>query len=64
MASDPSGPARDLGTGWKCRPHHHSAPDETPHRRQAPCRACGSAATLGATSSFYWDDQVTSVECP
>ena len=69
---EPSGPARELGRGWKCRPFVRVQPGET--STLAYIEGPGAIQSMWITGSvvsrdfilrFHWDGQAQpSVECP
>ncbi|MFA6929268.1 MAG: glycoside hydrolase family 172 protein [Lentisphaeria bacterium] len=69
--ADPTGPARDLGSGWKCHAYDRIAPGET--FEMAIIKGSGAIQSIWMTGTpgrnmilrIYWDGQEhPSVECP
>jgi hypothetical protein len=69
--ANPSGPARELGIGWKCRPCVHTEPDETYVLADIDGPGAIQSMWFGGNISrdfivrIYWDPQEQpSVETP
>ena len=71
-APDPTGPARELGQGWKCRPYITIAPGQTHTLAEIDGPGAIQSMWLGGSIvsrdfilRIYWEDQAQPcVECP